>query len=118
MNNNRHKNIGSEWGHKNPPFMVVSLQQQLSKQLQKQLLLYGIAMVTHMAVDTLAPTVGVDACVDCSCEDDCDDCDDAEVPLLVGRAISFKVLPLLKCIHRKSLLKTVIIFQKYFHKNT
>jgi len=34
-----------------------------------------------MAVDTLAPTVGADACVDCACEEDCDD---AKVPLSVG----------------------------------
>jgi len=56
-------------------------------------------MVAPMAVDTLAPTVGVDACVDCVCEEDCDDFDDAKVPLLVGRAISFKALPLLKSMH-------------------
>jgi hypothetical protein len=56
----------------------------------------GIAMVAPMAVGTLAPTVGADACVDYACEEDCDDCDDAKLPLLVGRAISFKALPLLK----------------------
>jgi len=52
-----------------------------------------IAMVSSMAVDTFAPSVGEDACVDCACEL----CvDDAEVPL--GRAFFFffKVLPLLK----------------------
>jgi len=60
-------------------------------------------MDAPMAIYTLAP---VDACVDCACEEDCDDCDDEEVPLLVGRAITFKALPLLKCMHK----------QEYFHK--
>ena len=54
-----------------------------------------------MAIDTLAPIVGADACVDCACEEDCDDCDDAEVPLLVGLAITFKALSLLKCMHKQ-----------------
>jgi hypothetical protein len=61
----------------------------------------GIAINAPMAVDTLAPTVGADACVDCACEEDCDDCDDAELPLLVGQAISFKVFQLFKCMHKK-----------------
>jgi hypothetical protein len=71
-----------------------------------------------MEVDTLAPTVGADACVDCACEEDYDDCNDLEVSLLVGQAISFKALPLLKCMHRqisfqkKSLPKAVIIFSR------
>jgi len=34
--------------------------------------------------------------VNCACEEVCDDCDDAEAQLSVGRAISFKALPLLK----------------------
>jgi len=42
-----------------------------------------------MTVDKLAPTVRADACVDCACKEDYDDCDDAEVPLWVGQAISF-----------------------------
>jgi len=61
----------------------------------------GFAMVAPITVDTLAPTVGAYACVDCACEEDCDDCDDAKVSLLVGRAISFKALPLIKCMHIK-----------------
>jgi len=62
--------------------------------------------------------VGTDACVDCAYEEDCDDCDDPETPLLVGLIIVFKDLPLLKCMHKqeffpiKSLLKTVVNFQK------
>jgi len=55
----------------------------------------GIAM----AVETLAPIVGANACVDFAYEEDCDDCDHAEVPRLVGRTISFKALPLLKFMH-------------------
>jgi len=52
-----------------------------------------------VAVDTFTPTVGADACVDCAFED----CallyvDDAEVP--IERAISFKGLPPLKCMHK------------------
>jgi len=52
-----------------------------------------------LAVDALATTVGADACVDCAFEEDCDD---VEVPMLVGRAISFKALPLLKCMHKQT----------------
>jgi hypothetical protein len=63
-----------------------------------------------MMVDILALTVEADACVDCACEDDCDDCDDAEVPLLVGLAITFKTLLLLKCMH------TQVYFQKKVHQ--
>jgi len=69
----------------------------------------GIAMVAPMAVGTVAPTVGADACVDCTCEDDFDD---AEVPLIVGLVIVFKDLPLLKCIHKQE------IFLKNFTKNS
>jgi len=29
----------------------------------------GMAMVSLMTIDTLAPTVGADACVDCACID-------------------------------------------------
>jgi len=35
-------------------------------------------MVARTVVNTLGPTVGADAYVDCACEEDCDD---AEVPL-------------------------------------
>jgi len=66
-----------------------------------------------MAVDTLAPTVGADACVDCACEDCAFVCeDDEEVPLLLERAISFKVLPLLKCMHKQ------LFFHKKFTKDS
>jgi len=41
-------------------------------------------MVAPTRVDTLAPTVGADACVDCSCGEECGDCDDAEAPLMVS----------------------------------
>ena len=70
----------------------------------------GIVMVAPIAVDTLAPTVWADTCVDCACEYDCDNCEDTEVPLLVGRAISFKALSLLKCIHKQ------ISFQKMVYQ--
>jgi len=42
---------------------------------------------------------GADVCVNCACEEDCNDCDDAEPPLLVDLYIVFKALPLLKCMH-------------------
>jgi len=63
-------------------------------------------MVDPMEVDTLTPIVGEDACEVCSCEEDCDDCDDAEIPLLLGRAISLKLYHFLnvctnKCFSRK-----------------
>jgi len=59
----------------------------------------GMAMVAPMAVDTLTPTVGAGACVDSACGDCVLLCvDDAEVPL--GRVISFKALPHLKCMHK------------------
>ena len=56
----------------------------------------GTTMVAPMTVDTQAPTVGANACVNYACEKDCDDCDDAESPLLVGLVMVFKALPLLK----------------------
>jgi len=59
-------------------------------------------MVDPTTVDTPTPTVGGDVYVDC------DACDDAEVPLLVGLVIVFKVLPHLKCMHK----------QKYFQKKS
>jgi len=62
----------------------------------------GIAIIAPTVVDTLAPTVGADACVNYGCEEDCDDCDDAEAPLLVGLVIIFKVLPLLNACTNKS----------------
>jgi len=59
----------------------------------------GMVMVTPMTVDTLAPTVWANACVDCACENCALLCvDDAKVTL--GRAIYFKALPLLKCMHK------------------
>jgi len=58
-------------------------------------------MVAPTRVDTLAPTVGADACVDCSCGEECGDCDDAEAPLMVSLVIVFKALSLLKCMHKQ-----------------
>jgi len=72
----------------------------------------GIAMVAPMVVDTLAPTVGADACVDYACEEDCDDCEDAEVPLFLHRAVSFKALPLLKCMHIQISFQTKVYQKK------
>jgi len=59
-----------------------------------------MAMAASTTVDTLAPTVGADACVNCAYEEDCDDCDDAEAPLLVDLVIVFKALSLLKYMHK------------------
>jgi len=59
-----------------------------------------MAMVAPTAVDTLAPTAGADACVNCACEEDCDDCDEIEAPILTDLVIVFKALPLLKCMHK------------------
>jgi len=68
-----------------------------------------MAMVSPTFVDTLAPTVEADACVDCACEADCDDYDDVEAPLLVGLVIIFKqeffsgkVLPKMVCSFQKN----------------
>jgi len=61
-------------------------------------------MVTLMEVDILAPTVREDACVE--------DYDDVVVPLLVGLANTFKVLPLLKCMHIE------VYFHKKVHRNS
>jgi len=61
----------------------------------------GIAMVAPTTIDTLAPTVGTDVCVNCACEEDCDDCDDVEATLLVDLIIVFKALPLHKCMHKQ-----------------
>jgi len=71
----------------------------------------SITMVAPMAVDSLAPTVGSDACVDCGC----DDCDDAEVPLLLVEPFLSRLYHFLnactdKYFSRKSLPKTIIIF--------
>jgi len=63
-------------------------------------------MVAPTVVDTPTHTV------DCTCEKDCDDCDDAEVPPMVGVVIVFKALPLLKCTHKQE------YFQKVFTKNS
>jgi hypothetical protein len=60
----------------------------------------GIAMVTPKAVDTLAPTAGADARVNCACDEDCDDCDDIEATILTDLVIIFKALALLKCMHQ------------------
>jgi hypothetical protein len=65
----------------------------------------GIAMVAPTTVDTLAPTVGANASVDCACEEDCNDCDDIEAPLLVDLVIIFKALPLLKGKHTKEFFR-------------
>jgi len=75
----------------------------------------SITMVAPMAVDSLAPTVGSDACVDCACEEGCDDCDDAEVPLLLVEPFLSRLYHFLnactdKYFSRKSLPKTIIIF--------
>ena len=55
----------------------------------------GMAMVAPTVVDTLAPTEGANTGVDCACEEDCDDCDDIEAPVLADLVIIFKAL--LKC---------------------
>ena len=70
----------------------------------------GMAMAAPTAVDTLAPTVGADSCVNYDCEEDCDD---AEAPLHVALVIVFKALPLLKCMH-----KIQIFPQKKLTKNS
>ena len=80
----------------------------------------GITIIASMAVDTLAPTVGVDACMDCAFEEDCDD---VEVPLLVGRAIFLRLYHFLnactnKYFSRKQFTKDSSNFQKKIHKNT
>ena len=86
-------------------FLVVSVQRKVVRMVVGAVtpifVETGIAMVAPMAAHTLAPTVGADAYIDCSCENDCDD---AEVPLLVDLVIVFKALLLLKCMHK----------QKYF----
>jgi len=90
------------------PFLVVSLQWLLLERFWKRLLPsveIGIAMAAPTAVDTLAPTVWEDACVNCACEEDCDDCDDVEAPLLVDLVIIFKALPLLKCMHKQEFFR-------------
>jgi hypothetical protein len=83
-----------------------------------------MAMVAPTTVDTLAPTTGADARVICTCEEDLDDYDDIEAPILMDLVIIFKALPLLKCMHknansslRKSSLKIVANLRKNsFHK--
>jgi len=60
----------------------------------------GMAMVAPKANGTLAPTAGVDVCVLCGCEEDCNDCDDIEAPVLADLVILFKALPLRKCMHK------------------
>jgi len=50
--------------------------------------------IQSILINVTGYKVGVDVCVDCACEEDRDDCDDAKVPLLVDRAITFKALPL------------------------
>jgi len=52
------------------------------------------------AVGTLASTAGVDVCVICACEEDCNDCDGIEAPELADLVILFKALPLHKCMHK------------------
>jgi hypothetical protein len=63
----------------------------------------GMAMVSStVVVGTLAPTKGADARLDCPCEDDCDDCDNIEAPILMDLVIIFKASPLLKCMHKNA----------------
>ena len=40
-----------------------------------------MAMVVPKVVGTLASTAGVDVCVICACENDCNDCDDIEASI-------------------------------------
>lgn len=61
----------------------------------------GMTMGSPTTVDTLAPTLGEDASVNCDCEEDCDYFDDVETQVLVDLVIILKVLPLLKCIHKQ-----------------
>jgi hypothetical protein len=61
----------------------------------------GMTMVAPTTVDTLEPTLGADARLNCDCEDDCDDCDDVETPILADLVIILKVLPLLKCMYKQ-----------------
>jgi len=70
----------------------------------------SMTMAAPTVVDTLAATEGEDACVNCACEEDCDD---AKTPLLVDLVIVFKALPLLKCMHKRRLFS-----QKKFTKNS
>jgi len=70
----------------------------------------GLAKPASTTVDILAPTEGACACVNCACEEDYDD---AKAPLLVDIVIVFKVLPLLKWMH-----KMRIFPHKKFTKNS
>jgi len=60
-------------------------------------------MVVPTAIGTLAPTARADARVICAYDEDCDDCDDIEAPVLADLVIIFKALPLLKCMHKQFL---------------
>jgi len=71
-----------------------------------------LAVAVSTVVDTLAPTEGANVCVTCACEDDCNDCDDAEAPLLVDLVIVFKALPLLKCMHKMRIFPQKRVYQK------
>jgi len=59
-------------------------------------------MAASTTIDTLAPTEGEDACVTRVCEEDCDDCHDAEAPLLDDLVIISKALQLLNCMHKNA----------------
>jgi len=84
----------------------------------------GMVVVAPKAVGTITSIKGMDVCVFCACEDDCNDCDDIEAPVLTDLVILFKALPLRKCMHKdadfflgKVLLKIVANLQKdRFHK--
>jgi len=58
-----------------------------------------MAMVAPKVVGTLAPTAGLDVCAIYACEEDCNDRDDIDAPVLTD-FILFKALPLRKCMHK------------------
>jgi len=59
-------------------------------------------LVAPTTVDTQTPTTGADAHVICAFEEDYDDCDDIETPILADLVIVFKALRLLKCMHKNA----------------
>jgi hypothetical protein len=76
-------NTGSEWWYKRPIsgcVIAAAGVKTIGGAATPFSVETGIVMVAPVAVDTLAPTVGADACVDYAYEEDCDDCDDVEVP--------------------------------------
>jgi len=60
----------------------------------------GMFLVAPTTVYTLTPTIVADARVICAFEEDYDDCDDIETPILADLVIVFKALRLLKCMHK------------------